>query len=408
MSETQASAPDQVPADRYPLPLAPLAEPPRRYSELRDKCPVTKVSLPSGDTAWMVTGFDEVITAMTDRRLSRAALRDPGAPRMIPGPDFSDNPFNLLNQEGPDHARLRRLIAPAFTPHKARIWRPRVERIADEIVDRLEAGPRPVDLHHEFAALLPIWVICEMVGAPIEDRPKLQEWTDRLISVTAYTSEQRLAAREEAAAYVAALVAERRKDPGEDLLSALITAQDEKDRLSDRELVWLGINLLVAGHDTTVSALSRGLFMLMRHPDQWRILCERHELTERAVEELLRYAPSSEIGFMRVATDDLRIADVDVAKGEAVIPVMHAAGRDPRRTEDPDRLDLTREEIQHIAFGAGVHYCPGAGVARMELQVAFSCLARRLPSLRLAVPAEDVRWLGGLLTVRPEALPATW
>ncbi|GGS68388.1 cytochrome P450 [Streptomyces cinerochromogenes] len=393
---------------QYPLPLGPLGEPPEEYSELRAKCPVTKVRLPSGDTAWMVTGYDEVSAAMSDRRLSRAALREPGAVRTVSGEDFSDNPYNLLNQEGPDHSRLRRLISPAFTPRKAELWRPRIEQIANELIDRLAEGPRPADLHHDFAAVLPVWVICEMVGAPVEDREKLQRWTDRLVSITAHTPEERLAAREESAAYVAGLVARHREEPGEDLLSTLITARDDDDRLNERELVWLGINLLVAGHDTTVSAISRGLFQLLRHQDQWRLLADNPDLLPQATEELLRYAPPSEIGFMRIATEDVELAGTRVAKGEGVIPVMHAAGRDVRRVSDPERLDLTRTDIAHLAFGHGHHYCPGAGVARVELQAAFGTLARRLPSLHLAVPAEQVEWVGGLLTLRPRALPVEW
>ncbi|SOB84178.1 cytochrome P450 [Streptomyces sp. 1331.2] len=392
----------------YPLPLSPYGEPPAEFSDLRAKCPVSRVRLPSGDQAWLVTGYDEVVSALSDQRLSRAALREPGAVRTVSGEDFSDNPYNLLNQEGPDHARLRRLISPAFTPRKAERWRARVVEIAEELIDRLVAGPRPADLHHDFAAVLPVWVICEMVGAPVEDRPLLQEWTDRLVSITAHTPEERLAARQESAAYVAKLVAERRADPGEDLLSTLISARDDDDRLDERELVWLGINLLVAGHDTTVSAVSRALYQLLRHPDQWRLLTERPDLLENATEELLRYAPPSEIGFMRIATEELELAGTTVAKGEGVIPVMHAAGRDIRRVDDPERLDLTRTDPRHVAFGHGAHYCPGAGVARMELQVAFGTLARRLPSLRLAVPAEEVEWLGGLLTLRPKALPVEW
>ncbi|MEV7187869.1 cytochrome P450 [Kitasatospora sp. NPDC093102] len=392
----------------YPLPLSPYGEPPAEFAELRAKCPVSRVRLPSGDQAWLVTGYDEVVSALSDQRLSRAALREPGAVRTVSGEDFSDNPYNLLNQEGPDHARLRRLIAPAFTPRKAERWRSRVAEIADELIDRLVEGPRPADLHHDFAAVLPVWVICEMVGAPVEDRPLLQQWTDRLVSITAHTPEERLAARQESAAYVAGLVAERRANPGEDLLSTLIAARDDQDRLDERELVWLGINLLVAGHDTTVSAVSRALYQLLRHPDQWRLLTERPDLLENATEELLRYAPPSEIGFMRIATEDLELAGTPVARGEGVIPVMHAAGRDIRRVDDPERLDLTRTDPKHVAFGHGTHYCPGAGVARMELQVAFGTLARRLPSLRLAVPAEQVEWLGGLLTLRPKALPVEW
>ncbi|MET8542010.1 cytochrome P450 [Kitasatospora sp. NPDC004799] len=392
----------------YPLPLSPYGEPPAEFADLRAKCPVSRVRLPSGDQAWLVTGYDEVVSALSDQRLSRAALREPGAVRTVSGEDFSDNPYNLLNQEGPDHARLRRLIAPAFTPRKAERWRSRVVEIADELIDRLVDGPRPADLHHDFAAVLPVWVICEMVGAPVEDRPLLQQWTDRLVSITAHTPEERLAARQESAAYVAALVAERRANPGEDLLSTLISARDDEDRLDERELVWLGINLLVAGHDTTVSAVSRALYQLLRHPDQWRLLTERPDLLENATEELLRYAPPSEIGFMRIATEDLELAGTPVARGEGVIPVMHAAGRDVRRVDDPERLVLTRSDPRHVAFGHGAHYCPGAGVARMELQVAFGTLARRLPSLRLAVPAEEVEWLGGLLTLRPKALPVEW
>jgi cytochrome P450 len=402
MSDTEADL------DAYPLPLGPLAEPPERFSELRDRCPVVRVRLPSGDTAWMITGYDEVAAAMANPKLSRAALREPGAPRIISGPDFSDNPYNLLNQEGPDHARLRRLIAPAFTHRKARVWRPRVEQIAHEVVDRLEAGAHPADLYQDFAALLPIWVICEMVGAPVEDRAKIQGWTERLVSITAYTPEERLRAREEVAAYVAELIAQRRAEPGDDLLSALVTARDNEDRLTEQELVWLGINLLVAGHDTTVGALVRGLFALLRHPEQWRRLVEDPGIIDHAVEELLRYAPPSEIGFMRVATEDVTIGGVDIAKGEGVIPVMHAVGRDRRYVSDPDRLDLGRTDVKHLAFGHGAHYCPGAGVARMELQVAFGTLAARLPTLRLAEPPEQTRWIGGLLTLRPERLLASW
>lgn len=392
----------------YPLPLSPFGEPPAEFSELRAQCPVSKVRMPSGDEAWLVTGYDEVVAALSDQRLSRAALREPGAIRTVSGEDFSDNPYNLLNQEGPDHARLRRLIAPAFTPRKAERWRARVVEIADELIDRLVAGPRPGDLHHDFAAVLPVWVICEMVGAPVEDRPLLQEWTDRLVSITAHTPEERLTARQESAQYVAGLIAERRRNPGEDLLSTLISARDNDDKLDERELTWLGINLLVAGHDTTVSAVSRALYQLLRHPDQWKLLTERPELLENATEELLRYAPPSEIGFLRIATEELELAGTTVAKGEGVLPVMHAAGRDVRRVQDPERLDLTREDPRHVAFGHGAHYCPGAGVARMELQVAFGTLARRLPSLRLAVPAEEVEWLGGLLTLRPKSLPVEW
>lgn len=395
----------------YPFPLGPLGEPPEAYADLRGHRPVSRVRMPSGDTAWYVTGYAEVEQALGDPRLSRAALREPGAPRVISGPDFGDNPYNLLSQEGPDHLRIRRLISPAFTPRKAEGLRPRVQQIANELIDELTANGSPADLHRDYAVQLPVRVIAEMLGARADELGKLQEWTDRLVSITAHTDAERLQAREESAAYIAALVAERRADPGDDLLSALITARDDQDRLDERELVWLGINILVAGHDTTVSAVSRGLFMLLRHPEQWKLLVDRPEILAHATEELLRYAPPSEIGFMRVATEDTEVGGCPVAKGEGVIPVMHAAGRDHRELPEPDRLDLDRpreEAGKHLAFGFGPHYCPGAGVARMELQVAFGELARRLPGLELAVPANDVEWIGGLLTLRPRELPVVW
>lgn len=397
--------------DEYPFPLGPLGEPPLRYSELRDRCPVSRVRLPSGDTAWAVTGFEEVVAAMSDGRLSRAALREPGAPRVIKGPDFADNPYNLLSQDGPDHRRLRRLISPAFAPKRAEARRPQIQQIADELVDDLEVGPWPGDLHRAFGALLPIWVITDLLDASRAERENIERWTDGLVSITAHTAEERLNAREESAAYVASLLAQRRESPGDDLLSDLIAARDDGDRLSEQELVWLTINLLVAGHDTTVSALSRGLYMLLRHRDQWDLLVRHADnpvVVRQAVEELLRYAPPSEIGFMRVATDDLEVGGARVTKGEGVIPIMHAAGRDARHVSDPDRLDISRADGRHVAFGHGSHFCPGAGLARIELEIGIATLARRLPTLRLAVPAEDVQWSSGLLTLRPAALPVTW
>ena len=272
-------------------------------------------------------------------------------------------------------------------------------------------GPRPADLHGHFAALLPIWVITDMLDVSRDERANIQRWTDHLVSVTKYTDEDRLRAREDAAAFVMSLLAQRRGHPGEDLLSDLITARDGSDRLSEQELAWLTINLLVAGHDTSVSALSRGAYALLRHPDQWRLLVRNvgnAEFVKHAVEELLRYAPPSEIGFIRVATESIELAGTQISKGEGVIPAMHAAGRDLRHVAQPEQLDLGRPDIKHIAFGQGAHYCPGAGLARLELEIGFGTLARRLPGLHLAPPAEQISWIGGLLTLRPAALPVLW
>lgn len=391
----------------FPFPPGPLGEPPTQLSDLRAKCPVSRVTLPSGDQAWVISGYDEVVAALGDRRLSRAALREPGAPRMVKGPDFGDNPYSIFNLEGPDHARLRKLIAGAFAPRRAEELRGRVQEITDELVDRVRALPQPVDIYHEFCSVLPIWVVCEIVGAPLEDRDRIKEWTETLMSVG--SNERRLAARESFTEYVRALVAARRAEPREDLLSALVQARDDDDRLSEAELAWLGAELLLAGHDTTVNTLGRGLFQLLRHRDQWRLLTERpDEMTGPAVEEIFRYAPPSDVGLMRVALEDVELAGTPIPKGEGVIPLMHASARDERHFAEPDRFDITRAANRHLVFGYGPHHCPGAGVARMEVQVAFGTLARRLPGLRLAVDPGEVNWVGGHITLRADAIPVTF
>lgn len=399
MSET-----DEVPA--FPFPTGPFAEPPGQFQDLRAKCPVSRVSLPSGDNAWVVSGYDEVAGALADKRLSRAALREPGAPRMVKGPDFGDNPYSVLNQEGPDHARLRKLIAPGFTQRRAEALRPRVQEITDELVDRLTAIGQPVDIYHEFCALLPIWVACEIVGAPVTDRDRIKEWTETLVSVG---SNGRQGAREEFTSYVRALVASRRDQPADDLLSALIQARDDGGQLTEAELTWLGAEMLLAGHDTTVSTIGRGIFQLLRHREQWeRLVARPEEMTATAVEEILRYAPPSDVGLLRVALEDLELGGVKIRKGDGVIPLMHAAARDERHFGEPEHFDIGRPENRHMAFGHGRHYCPGAPVARMELQVAFYTLARHLPGLRLAVNPEQVRWIDGHITLHAKAIPVSF
>lgn len=390
----------------FPFPPGQMGEPPAELDSLRAKCPVSRVTLPSGDAAWVVSGRDEVVAALTDSRLSRAALREPGAPRVVPGPDFGDNPYSLFNLEGAEHSRLRQLIAPAFSRRRAEVLRPRVQEITDGLIGRLTAQSQPIDLYREFCELLPIWVVCEIVGAPLSDRERIKRWTETLMRVG--SDGDRLRARTEFIGYVRDLVALRRSEPKDDVLSELIMARDDIGGLSEAEMHWLGAELLLAGHDTTVNTLGRGIFQLLRHREQWELLTAHpDELTNMAVEEVFRYAPPSDVGLMRVALDDLTIGDTQICKGEGVIPLMHATARDERHVPHPERFDITRPHSMHLVFGHGPHFCPGQAVARMELQVAFGTLARRLPGLRLAVPPDQVRWIGGHITLRAEAIPVT-
>ncbi|GII95082.1 cytochrome P450 [Sinosporangium siamense] len=393
----------------FPFPAEDPVEPPAEFLDLASTQPVSLVVLPTGDTAWLVTGYAEVRAALSDRRLSRRLANAPEAPRLRPArPDSGTSLFSL---DPPAHTRLRRLVAKAFTARHMELLRPRVESVTEGLLDGIEQAGPPADLVAGLTQPLPMVIICDLLGVPYKDRALFRSWTERILTLTAHSREQARQASIDLSAYLADLVARKRVAPADDLLSALIKVQERDDALSDAELITFGNTLLTAGHHTTAGQMAASLLTLLRHPSQARALREHPERIGVSVEELLRYAvPAVNGGLMRIATEDLDLGGVRIRAGEGVLPAIVAANRDSRVYESPGTLRLDREcpGSPHLTFGHGIHYCLGAPLARLELGVAVGAVLRRLPGLRLAVPESDLTWADGHTHRTLDALPVVW
>ncbi|GAA1282540.1 cytochrome P450 [Saccharothrix xinjiangensis] len=373
--------------------------------ELQREEPVARVRLPFGGEAWLVTRYEDVKTVLADPRFSRAAVMEPGAdvPRSLP-----DMPTetNILSMDPPDHTRLRKLVAKGFTSRRTEQLRDRAQRIVDGLLDAVEEQGPPADLVEALAMPLPITIICELLGVPVEDRGRFRAWSDAAMAITAFRPEEIVAANEALRGYIAGLVEAKRADPTDDVLSVLVAAHDDEDRLTARELVSFGVVLLVAGHETTANQIGNFVYLLLRDPDRLAELRDDPSLVPAAVEELLRITPlGGSAGFPRVATAAVELSGVTIAAGEAVFVNNLAANRDPSVFDRPDEVDFHREHNPHITFGHGAHHCIGASLARMELQVAVGTLLKRFPSLRLD---GGVTFKKGRLIRGPQALPVRW
>lgn len=265
-----------------------------------------------------------------------------------------------------------------------------------------------MDFVEAFAAPLPAVVISELVGAPSEDHRRLRQWMDVSLSVTAHSADEVRAAGEQLMGYLGTLIKNKRAQPAEDLLSALIETHDEDgDRLSEPELLFATFIMLIGGYETTAGLLANSLLTLHRHPEALAVMRDKPEQLPAAVEEILRYVPIGKASMERVATEDVELSGVRIPAGTTLIPLQYSANRDEALTEDPDRFDVTRTPVPHLAFGHGIHYCLGAQLARLELCTAYATLLRRLPGLRPEDP-EAVTWKQGMITRGPVALPVVW
>ena len=375
------------------------------YAQLRAE-PLVKVEMPYGGDAWLATRYEDVKIVLADPRFSRAEAVGKDVPRVMPP---IEQETSILSMDPPEHSRLRKLVARAFTARQIERLRPRTQAIVDELLDRMIAAGSPADLAESLAWPLPITVICELLGVPVEDRDKFRVWTDRLLSLSGAEIEQTEQARESLDAYLAELIARRRVEPTEDLLGQLVVARDEGERLSEGELVAFGVTLLVAGHETTANQTGNFVFLLLDQPQLWQQLVGDPDLVPAAVEELTRFVPlGASAAFARIATEDLELGGRLVRKGESVVTTIASANRDEAVFDRPDEINLTREQNPHVGFGYGVHHCLGAPLARLELQLAVGTLVRRLPGLRLAVPADDVAWRVDRLVRGVRALPVAW
>jgi cytochrome P450 len=369
-----------------------VADPYPTYHRLRAKDPVYHSPL----GFWVLTRYEDVVAVLRDPRLAKEAIASVVAARfgveVPPGMGLS-----MLDRDPPDHTRLRSFVSKAFTPRVVEALRPHIQQIVDGLLERVE-GAGSMDLIEEFAYPLPVVVICEMLGVPVEDHERFKGWSleiARSLDLILQPPDTDLArrsadARHALTDYFRGLIAERRASPRADMLSALIAAEEAGDRLSEQELMATCILLLVAGHETTVNLIGNGTLALLRHPDELRRLRENPALIASAVQELLRYdGPVQRTA--RIPSAAVTIGGLTIEAGEMVMPFIGAADRDPAHFPDPDRLDIARRDNRHIAFGLGIHFCLGAPLARLEGQIAINTLVQRLPKLALATDRPEYR-----------------
>jgi cytochrome P450 len=380
------------------------------YADVREDAPVRQVVLADGRPAWIVTGYVEGRQALLDSRLVKSIRGALAIRPEIVAPGFAHPLFgrHMLASDGADHARQRRLVGGAFSTARMAAMRPRVQAIVDGLLDTLEQLPagEPVDLVSNFTLPLPIAVIFELLGVPFEDRGSLRRWFEAIFAdpVSPAADTEGRAAADSAYGYLCDLIAAKRAEPGDDLLSAL-TASVDDDRLDEDELLSTAWLLIVAGHDTTVNLLGNGLVALFRHPDQLARLRADLSLVPQAVEEFLRYDGPVQHTTFRMTSEPVTIGGIDIPAHEQVLVVTAAANRDPGRFTAPDRLDVERSDNHHIAFGHGIHFCLGAPLARLEGDVVFRSLLSRFPGLRPAVALDNIHWTYRLVLRGLVALP---
>jgi len=358
---------------------------------------VQRAALPDGQAVWLLTRYADVEAAFAHPRLvkdPRNALSPAELARVPARPEATRyTRTNMLVRDPPDHTRLRRLVSKAFTPRTVEQLRPRVGAIADELLGAV-AGRGEMDLIDEYAFPLPITVISEMLGVPAADRDRFRDWSDAILAaippqpVTPAASE----ALEGLRGYMEARFEERRRAPADDLITGLVQAEEAGDKLSREELQGMVYAILLAGYETTAHLIGSGALALLRHPDQLAKLRADPALMPSAVEELLRFCSPAATSTLRYAAEDVVVGGVVIPKGDMVLVVITAANRDPARFPSPDSLDITRADNQHLAFGHGIHYCLGAPLARVEGEIAFETLLRRMPDLRLGVSPEALAW----------------
>ncbi|MEV4673571.1 cytochrome P450 [Actinomadura sp. NPDC049382] len=397
-----------------PLPSFPAADekPLDTCVRLREIAPVVEVEFPGGVAAYLALTHDAVKEILAGD--NRTFLREPeNWPALYDGTIPEDWPLravvqggHLSTKDGDDHRRLRGLVGKAFTPARIKAMEPRVQQIVDELLDNVIAAGDGVDLVPAFTEALPMWVICELFGVPAADRTRMRNWTAALLAHTT-PPEEAFATQKALQAYLHDLVDRKRENPGDDLTSGLVQAQDEGDRLTTEELVGVLWLMLVAGHETTVHMLGHAILALAQHPDQLA-LAKAEDRWDDVVEETLRYRHSVMMTSWRFTAQDVTIAGVDIPKGQAVGVVYQVTGIDPaEHGETADQFDITREQNTRLSFGHGPRYCIGASLARLEGRLALATLYRRLPDLALAIDPDDVPYSPSFFTIGPLSIPVT-
>jgi cytochrome P450 len=361
-----------------------------------------RVRMPYGEPAWLVTRHAEARLVLADRRFSRAAAAERDSPRATP----QYTAIGIVGMDPPRLTMMRNLVLKAFTTRRVEHLRPRIRELANRLIDdMISAGP-PTDLVGDYALPIPSTVICELLGVPVEDRPRFRSWGDAVLSTSRLTPQEFVKATGELKDYMGGFIKLRRAEPADDLMTGLVQARDEEDRLSEPELVELCIAILFGGYEASSSQIANFAHVLLGHDDLRARLRAEPGLLDNAVEELLRYIPlASAAIFAHYATEDVEVGGVLVREGEPVLVSIGAANRDELMFTGPDALDLDRDAHAHMAFGYGLHRCLGAPLARVELQESLRALLTRLPGLR---PAGEVVWKTAALFRGPESMPVAW
>ncbi|MET8846352.1 cytochrome P450 [Amycolatopsis sp. NPDC004625] len=392
----------------FPMPRAAGCpfDPPPAARALQEEAPLARVRLWDGSTPWLVTRYADQRALLADPRVS-ADITRPGYPSPAPLPKGGTG-ISFILMDNPEHARLRKMVTAPFTIRRVAAMRPAVQKIVDDLIDALLAGPNPVDLVEAFALPVPSLVICELLGVPYADHDFFQENSKVIIRRDA-KPEERAAGHQALVGYLDRLMGEKLAAPADDLLSGL-AARVHAGELSRTEAAQMGVLLLIAGHETTANMIALGTLALLEHPDQLALLRESDDpaLVASAVEELLRYLNITHNGRRRLALEDIEIAGETIRAGEGMIMANDVANRDPEVFPDGDRLDLTRDSHRHVAFGFGVHQCLGQPLARLELQVVYRTLYRRIPTLALATDVGRIPFKHDGSVYGVYELPVTW
>lgn len=384
------------------------------YARLRAYEPVYKFSSAHGQSTWLITRYTDAEFVLRDERFvkDRQHIASPERAAHLSNSPASANDLmsmSMVDFDPPDHTRLRTLINPFFTPRQIESWRERIGQITNELIDAV-ADKGSMDLIDDFASVLPLRVVSEMLGVPIEDGPKLHAWTkltaDSLGSPEAFQRANE--ALQEFYSYLLTLIEKKRQEDADDLISKLLKIGAEGSQISDRELVTMTFLLITAGHDTADNMIGSGMLALLTHPQQMALLRENPSLIKTAVEEFLRYRSPFMLSTMRWASEDIELGDKLIRRGDSVLISLAASNRDEDTFARPDTFDITRQENPHLAFGKGIHYCLGAPLARLEGQVAIPILLQRLPHLRLQVDPDTLEWRPGWLVQGLHHLPVVF
>ncbi|WP_059105910.1 cytochrome P450 family protein [Shouchella shacheensis] len=371
------------------------------YARLRETEPVYRTLFPDGQYGWLITRYEDAIDALKDLRFIKDFSKLAGGNMDHEG-IFT---HNMLFADPPDHKRLRGLVQKAFTPKMIAGMRERIQAIADELLDETEGGDQ-LNLIDNFAFPLPIIVISEMLGVPTEDRDKFRLWSNSLIEGSNGEHAADMALHmEEFVQYLGKRFASVRENPGQDLISQLIMAEDEGDQLTERELYGVVSLLIIAGHETTVNLIGNTVLSLLEHPDELSRLQENPELIHTAIEESLRFNGPVEFSTSRWAREDLEFKGHTMKKGDLVIIALNSANHDREQFDDPDVFDIAREKSPHLAFGKGIHFCLGAPLARLEGEIAINTLLRRYPHMKLRGDKEELEWRPGMVVRGLKELP---